>query len=78
MSLTVVKFFNITKTTDNTLNFMKNLDGLYDFYTESDKSYDGFSKFVENLTGIGKNSKVFSIFDKYGTKPGKTIVNVVI
>lgn len=73
----LVKFFNITKTTDNTLNFLKNVDGLYDFYTESDKSFDGSIKALQNLTGIGKNSKVFSIFDKYGTKSGKTIGDVV-
>lgn len=73
----LVKFFNITKTTDNTMNFLKNVDGLYDFYTESDKSFDGSIKALQNLTGVGKNSKVFSIFDKYGTKTGKTIGDVV-
>ena len=49
----LVKFFNVTKTTDNTMNFLK------------------------NVTGIGKNSKVFSIFDKYVTKTVKTIEDVV-
>ena len=73
----LVKFFNVTKTTDNTLNFLKNVDGLYDFYTESDKSFDGSIKALQNVTGIGKNSKVFSIFGKYGTKTGKTIGDVV-
>lgn len=73
----LVKFFNITKTTDNTLNIMKNVDGLYDFYTESDKTFDGSIKTLQNVTGIGKNSKFFSIFDKYGTKTGKTIGDVV-
>ena len=73
----LVKFFNVTKTTDNTLNFMKNVDGLYDFYTESDKTFDGSIKALQNITGIGENSKAFSIFDKYGTKIGKTIVDVV-
>ena len=48
-----MKFFNVTKTTDNTMNFLK------------------------NAIGIGKNSKVFSIFDKYGTKTVKTIEDVV-
>ena len=48
-----MKFFNVTKTTDNTMNFLK------------------------NVTGIGKNSKVFSIFDKYVTKTVKTIEDVV-
>lgn len=73
----LVKFFNVTKTTDNTMNFLKNVDGLYDFYTESDKNVDGSIKALKNVTGIGKNSKVFSIFDKYGTKTVKTIEDVV-
>ena len=73
----IVKFFNIAKTTDNTMSFLKNVDGLYDFCTESDKSFDGSIKALQNLTGIGKTSKVFSIFDKYGTKTGKTILDVV-
>ena len=73
----LVKFFNVTKTTDNTMNFLKNVDGLYDFYTESDKSFGGSIKALKNVTGIGKNSKVFSIFDKYGTKTVKTIEDVV-
>lgn len=68
----LVKFFNVTKTTDNTMNFLKNVDGLYDFYTESDKSFGGSIKALKNVTGIGKNSKAFSIFDKYGTKTVKT------
>ena len=51
--------------------------GLYDFYTESDKSLGGSIKALKNVTGIGKNSKVFSIFDKYGTKTVKTIEDVV-
>jgi len=72
-----VKFFNVTKTTDNTMNFLKNVDGLYDFYTESDKSLGGSINALKNATGIGKNSKVFSIFDKYGTKTVKTIEDVV-
>lgn len=55
----------------------KNVDGLYDFYTESDKNVDGSIKALKNVTGIGKNSKVFSIFDKYGTKTVKTIEDVV-
>ena len=54
-----------------------NVDGLYDFYTESDKNVDGSIKALKNVTGIGKNSKVFSIFDKYGTKTVKTIEDVV-
>lgn len=58
-------------------NFLKNVDGLYDFYTESDKNVDGSIKALKNVTGIGKNSKVFSIFDKYGTKTVKTIEDVV-
>lgn len=33
--------------------------------------------FYNNVTGIGKNSKVFSIFDKYGTKIGKAIGDIV-
>ena len=73
----LVKFFNVTKTTDNTMNFLKNVDGLYDFYTESDKSLGGSINALKNATGIGKNSKVFSIFDKYGTKAVKTIEDVV-
>lgn len=73
----LVKFFNVTKTTDNTMNFLKNVDGLYDFYTESDKSLGGSINALKNATGIGKNSKVFSIFDKYGTKTVKTIEDVV-
>jgi ferritin len=72
-----VKFFNVTKTTDNTMNFLKNVDGLYDFYTEQDKTFDGSIKALKNVTRIGKNSKVFSIFDKYGTKTVKTIEDVV-
>ena len=48
-----------------------------DFYTESDKNVDGSIKALKNVTGIGKNSKVFSIFDKYGTKTVKTIEDVV-
>ncbi len=71
------KFFNVTKTTDNTMNFLKNVDGLYDFYTESDKSFGGSIKALKNVTGIGKNLKAFSIFDKYGTKTVKTIEDVV-
>ena len=51
--------------------------GLYDFYTESDKSFGGSIKALKNVTGIGKNSKAFSIFDKYGTKTVKTIEDVV-
>ena len=35
--------------------------GLYDFYTESDKSFGGSIKALKNVTGIGKNSKAFSI-----------------
>lgn len=35
------------------------------------------SKAIENLTGIGKTSKVFSIFDKYATKTGKAIVGLL-
>ena len=73
----LVKFFNVTKTTDNTMNFLKNVDGVYDFYTESDKSFGGSIKALKNVTGIGKNSKAFSIFDKYGTKTVKTIEDVV-
>ena len=73
----LVKFFNVVKTADNTMNFLKNVDGLYDFYTESDKNVDGSIKALKNVTGIGKNSKVFSIFDKYGTKTVKTIEDVV-
>jgi hypothetical protein len=49
----LVKFFNVVKTADNTMNFLK------------------------NAIGIEKNSKVFSIFDKYGTKTVKTIEDVV-
>lgn len=56
---------------------LKNVDGLYDFYTESDKSFGGSIKALKNVTGIGKNSKAFSIFDKYGTKTVKTIEDVV-
>ena len=73
----LVKFFNVTKTTDNTMNFLKNVDGLYDFYTEQDKTFDGSINALKNAAGIGKNSKVFSIFDKYGTKTVKTIEDVV-
>ena len=36
-----------------------------------------FSVTKTNVTGIGKNSKAFSIFDKYGTKTVKTIEDVV-
>ena len=72
-----MKFFNVTKTTDNTMNFLKNVDGLYDFYTEQDKTFDGSINALKNVTGIGKNSKAFSIFDKYGTKTVKTIEDVV-
>ena len=54
-----------------------NVDGLYDFYTESDKNVDGSIKALKNVTGIGKNPKVFSIFDNYGTKTVKTIEDVV-
>lgn len=72
-----MKFFNVTKTTDNTMNFLKNVDGLYDFYTEQDKTFDGSIKALKNVTRIGKISKVFSIFDKYGTKTVKTIEDVV-
>ena len=43
----------------------------------SDKNVDGSIKALKNVTGIGKNSKVFSIFDKYGTKTVKTIEDVV-
>ena len=42
-----------------------------------DKNFDGSIKALKNVTGIGKNSKVFSIFDKYGTKTVKTIEDVV-
>ena len=42
-----------------------------------DKKFDGSIKALKNATGIGKNSKVFSIFDKYGTKTVKTIEDVV-
>ena len=49
----LVKFFNVVKTADNTMNFLK------------------------NAIGIEKNSKGFSIFDKYGTKTVKTIEDVV-
>lgn len=73
----LVEAFNVAKTTDNTMNFLKNVDGLYDFYTESDKNFDGSINALKNATGIGKNSKVFSIFDKYGTKTVKTIEDVV-
>lgn len=73
----LVKFFNVTKTTDNTMNFLKNVDGLYDFCTEQDKTFDGSINALKNATGIGKNSKGFSIFDKYGTKTVKTIEDVV-
>ncbi len=59
------------------MNFLKNVDGLYDFYTEQDKTFDGSINALKNATGIGKNSKVFSIFDKYGTKTVKTIEDVV-
>lgn len=72
-----MKFFNVTKTTDNTMNFLKNVDGLYDFCTEQDKTFDGSINALKNVTGIGKNSKVFSIFDKYVTKTVKTIEDVV-
>ena len=34
----LVKFFNVTKTTDNTMNFLKNVDGLYDFYRRRARS----------------------------------------
>lgn len=43
----------------------------------SDKSFGGSIKALKNVTGIGKNSKAFSIFDKYGTKTVKTIEDVV-
>lgn len=46
------------------MNFLKNVDGLYDFYTEQDKTFDGSINALKNVTGIGKNSKVFSIFDR--------------
>ena len=59
------------------MNFLKNVDGLYDFYTEQDKTFYGSIKALKNVTGIGKNSKAFSIFDKYGTKTVKTIEDVV-
>lgn len=72
-----MKFFNVTKTTDNTMNFLKNVDGLYDFYTEQDKTFDGSINALKNAIGIEKNSKGFSIFDKYGTKTVKTIEDVV-
>jgi multidrug efflux pump len=39
--------------------------------------FGGSIKALKNVTGIGKNSKVFSIFDKYGTKTVKTIEDVV-
>ena len=42
-----------------------------------DKNFDGSIKALKNVTGIGKNSKAFSIFDKYGTKTVKTIEDVV-
>lgn len=61
----------------NAIIFLKNVDGLYDFYTESDKNVDGSIKALKNVTGIGKNPKVFSIFDNYGTKTVKTIEDVV-
>lgn len=73
----LVKFFNVARTADNTMNFVKNIDGLYDFYTDSDKTVDDLSSGIQSLTGLGKTSKVFSIFDKYGTKTGKTIVDFV-
>ena len=71
-----VKKFNNIKTIDNTANLMKNTAGLYDFYTDSDKSVSDLSKAIENITGVGKTSKVFSIFDTYGTKTGKTVITV--
>lgn len=73
----LVKFFNVAKTADNTMNFIKNIDGLYDFYTDSDKTLEDLSSGIQSLTGLGKTSKVFSVFDKYGTKTGKTMVDFV-
>jgi hypothetical protein len=73
----LVKFFNVVKTTDNTMNFMKNTDGLYDFYTDSDKTLSDLSSVVKNITGFGKISKEFSIFDRYGTKTGKALTDII-
>lgn len=54
-----MKFFNVTKTTDNTMNFLKNVDGLYDFYTEQDKTFDGSIKALKMLLELVKIRKSF-------------------
>ena len=41
------------------------------------RTFDGAMGTVQNYTGIGKTSKVFSIFDQYGTKTGKTIEDIL-
>lgn len=73
----LVNTFNVFKTTDNTMKFAENVGGLYDFSTDSDKDIAEFSKTIQNVTGILKLSKPLAIFDNYGTKTGKTIINVV-
>jgi len=72
-----IKVLNSIKTTDNVMKFTENVDGVYDFYTESDKDLIGISNVTKNITGIGKQTKAFSIYDKYGTKTGKTINNII-
>ena len=54
-----------------TFNFSK------ETYSIPEKLVKFFSVTKTNVTGIGKNSKAFSIFDKYGTKTVKTIEDVV-
>lgn len=73
----LVNFFNVTRTTDNTMSLMENINGLYDFHTESDKTFSGLVDATGNFTGIGKTSKYFSMIDKYGTKNGKNINNQI-
>lgn len=46
-------------------------------YSIPEKLVKFFNVTKTNVTWIGKNSKAFSIFDKYGTKTVKTIEDVV-
>lgn len=73
----LVNFFNIAKSTQNTMKFAENLDGMFEFIEDEEKDLEDVADGVKSLTGLLTTTKWTSIFDRYGTKGGTTIANLL-
>lgn len=75
----LVKLFRGAKVTKNVLDIGKDTSTLYDYfeYRNTGPSWEDTGEAVESVTGLLGNMDFYSVFDKYGTKPGKSIGDII-